>query len=245
MEVQKFITDEGEKVKYSYGAYNKYNDVEQWIRITEGCPHDCPYCYEPKEYKDFGIIPPVKYTEKNIDTTDIGLRGIIKNKVKIMDMNILAKPVASEIIKQLGEHRVSGKVVYYELICGIDYRFLTPIIANALKESRFKNIRIGWDWWYKDQFKIKKGLKKLLDVGYKSKDIMIFMICNWKVPYSENMKKLDLCKVWNVKVADCYYDGQVGRNIIPVHWKKEEIKDFRKKVRKHNQLVNFGIDPEI
>ena len=27
--------------------------------------------------------------------------------------------------------------------------------------------------------------------------------------------------------------------------KNEENKSFRKKVRKHNQLVNFGIDPEI
>ena len=28
------------EIKYSYGPYNKYNDNEQWIRITEGCPHD-------------------------------------------------------------------------------------------------------------------------------------------------------------------------------------------------------------
>ncbi len=25
------------KVKYSYGAYNKFNDEEQYIRISEGC----------------------------------------------------------------------------------------------------------------------------------------------------------------------------------------------------------------
>ena len=41
-------------VKYNYGSYNKCNDTEQWIRITEGCPNQCPYCYEPEEMKFFG-----------------------------------------------------------------------------------------------------------------------------------------------------------------------------------------------
>jgi len=26
------------KHNYSYGAYNKHDKKEQWIRITEGCP---------------------------------------------------------------------------------------------------------------------------------------------------------------------------------------------------------------
>jgi len=56
---------------------------------------------------------------------------------------------------------------------------------------------------------------------------------------------LDLCKVWNVKVCDCYFDGQVSPHIVPIFWTEQQIRDFRKRVRKHNQLVNFGIDPEI
>ena len=60
-----------QKVKYSYGKYNKFDDKEQWIRITEGCPHNCPYCYEPKKIKIFNCP------------------DIVRNEVKIMDMNIL------------------------------------------------------------------------------------------------------------------------------------------------------------
>lgn len=120
-----------EHVKYSYGPYNKFNDIEQWIRITEGCPHNCPYCYEPQIIKTF-VIP-----------------KIIRTKVKIMDMNLLCKKEALQIIRTLGEKKVDGKVVYYELICGLDYRFLTPQIADALKKYRFKRIRIAWDWHYK------------------------------------------------------------------------------------------------
>lgn len=215
-------------VNYSYGPYNKVNDNEQWIRLTEGCPHNCPYCYEPKEIKIFDIPE------------------IVRNKVKIMDMNLLCKgDFAENIIFELGRKKANGKVIKYELICGIDYRFLSSGIANALYYNRFVNIRIAWDWWYKDQFEIKKAIDLLLKSGYKPKDIMIFMVCNWKIPYIENCKKLDLCKVWNVQVSDCYFDNQVSPNIKPIHWEARGIKAFRKSVRKHNQLVNFKVDPEI
>jgi hypothetical protein len=45
-------------------------------------------------------------------------------------------------------------------------------------------------------------------------------------------------------LADCYFDGQTGPNILPVHWKSGDIKKFRRMCRKHNQLVGFGFDPE-
>jgi len=212
---------------YSLGSYNKYDKKEQWIRITEGCPHDCPFCYEPTEIKIFEIPE------------------IVRNNVKIMDMNILCKSKALQIIKDLGKKRVNKKVVYYELICGIDYRFLTQEIANELKKNRFINIRIAWDWFYRDQYAIKDAINKLLKAKYKRNNIMIFMICNWKIPFKLNCKKLDLCKVWNVKVADCYYDGQTFPNVIPIYWTDQENKTFRKMVRKHNQLVNFKLDPEV
>jgi hypothetical protein len=212
---------------YNFGAYNVCGDVEQWIRITEGCPNDCPYCAEPKEYRIFPI-PEIE-----------------RNTVKIMDMNLLAKKQAWDIIDKLSRARVNGKVVYYELICGIDYRFLTAGLASLLKESRFKNIRVAWDWWMKSQYKIKDALKMLFDAGYKPKEIMIFMICNWKIPQAECLRKLDLLKVWGVKVSDCYFDGQVFPKVKPIHWTLAECKEFRRLCRKHNQLVTFGIDPEV
>ena len=46
------------------------------------------------------------------------------------------------------------------------------------------------------------------------------------------IKKLDLCKVWNVKVCDCYFDGQVSPHIVPIFWTEQQIRDFRKRVRK-------------
>lgn len=213
---------------FSIGPYNKYDDKEQWIRISEGCPNGCPYCYEPKKEVIHGIPE------------------IVRNDVKIMDMNLLSKmPQALDIIRILGNRRVNNRVVYYELVCGVDYRFMTQEISDALKKSRFRQIRIAWDLSYNLQFKIKSTINMLIKSGYKQKDLMLFMICNWEISYQECLKKLYLCAVWGVKVSDCYFDGQKMPEVIPLGWTLEQIYDFRKRVRKHNQLVSFGIDPEI
>lgn len=222
------ITDKIGLIKpYSYGAYDKSNGEEQWIRISQGCPHNCPYCYEPTDLSYFGIPP------------------IIRNNVKIMDMNLLAHREALESILELGEKTVNNKPVHYQLICGIDHRFLTNEIAIALEQSRFKKIRIAWDWDYNDQRDIWNTIRKLKKVGYISNDIQIFMICNWKISYEVCMRKLNNCKYWGVQVADCYFDGQISPNIIPIHWSYEQIRSFRSECRKHNQIVNFQIDPEV
>ena len=225
---QRLIKEVTLKKPYSYGSYNKVRGNRQAIRITEGCVWNCPWCYEPTEIKIFGIPQ------------------IVRNEVLIYDMNLLCKPEAVNIIRELGAVRVNGKVVYYELVCGIDYRFLTQEIAYALKENRFKKIRLAWDWHYSDQRKIKNAIEMLSKAGYQRNEIMLFFLCNYRVVnYEESCLKLDLAKVWNVKVCDCYYDGQVFPHVIPIFWTDQENKSFRKKVRKHNQLVNFGIDPEI
>ncbi len=213
-------------VNYSEGPYNKIKDDQQWIRIGEGCPWNCPWCYEKTEMITFE------------------LPEIERNKVGIMDMNLLAKPEAVNILHKLGSKRVDGKVVHYELLCGLDYRFLTDEISELLKEYRFHNIRLAWDWFFKDQKLIKDAVWKLIKVGYKPEEIMVFMICNHEISYVENLRKLDLCKIWGVKVADCYYDNQVGPKFIPLKWTLDEIYDFRRKCRKHNQMVRFKIDPQ-
>ena len=218
------------EMMYSKGEQNIITDEYQVIRLSEGCPWKCPWCYEHIAIGD--------------DWKIFDIPEIVRRDVRITDMNLLAKPEAYQIISQFRDIRVDKKVVYPWLVCGIDYRFLTIELAEALKNNRFVKLHFAWDWRYSDQKKIKSAVDCLKKVGYH--EISIFMICNHPaVSYKENIKKLDLCKYWHCKVNDCYFDNQVSPGIIPVAWTDEQIKLFRKKVRKHNQIVNFGIDPEL
>ena len=219
-----------ENPTYSRGPYNEIRGDEQAIRISEGCPNRCGFCRETTECGTKPI-----YFE---------IPEIQKNRVRIFDMNLIYKPRALEIIKELGSRRVDGKVVYYELVCGIDFRYMTQELANALKENRFRNIRIAWDHKFSDQMKIKDCINMLVKAGYKAKSLSVFMVCNWKMDYDTNLRKLDLCKVWNVKVNDCWFDNQLSPNIESIYWPGWQIREFRRKCRKHNQYVLFGVDPE-
>lgn len=215
------------RTTYGGPQYNVVKGNVQRIELHRGCPwskiHD--YCYEPFEHEDFPI-PELK-----------------RNQVQILDMNFLARKDAIEIIKELGLKRVNRRVIHYELICGIHFSYITQELADVLKGSRFIRPRIAWDGPLKDQKKIKKAIKILTNAGYKRKEIMLFMIVNWRISYIECLRKLDLMKVWNVKVCDCCYDGGYN-NAIPEYWTLKEIKDIRLKSRKHNQIVLFEIDPQ-
>lgn len=155
-------------------------------------------------------------------------------KIKLPDENILA---IFDFLK------VPNKK---EAICGFDKYRMNDAIAFLLKNSKFQDIRLAWDEPYtpNSMFKTKDAIDCLLKAGYKPKDISIFILTNWKVSFDDCCNKLDLLKVWNIKVNDCCFNCSY-KNPVPDYWNLEEIKQFRKMCRKHNQIVVFGIDPEL
>ena len=188
------------------------------IQFTSGCPNNCSYCYEPEEIKCFNPeIPKDK-------------------EIQILDMNFLANPNARQILESLPKRK-------WEFICGVDYRLLDTDICILMKEKGFIKVRWAWDYSFNDQKKHQKVWRMFKKAGYRSEDLSVFMLVNWKIPYMDCVKKLHLLKVWNVKVNDCCWDGGYKR-AKPVYWTPEQIKRFRSACRKHNQLINFGIDPE-
>lgn len=210
------------KIHTTYGKpqYNYVKGDRQRIELHRGCPWNHEYCYEPKIDEDFPIPE------------------LVRNYVEILDMNLLARKDITKILSELINRNVT-----FEAVCGFDFRFLTQEIADMLKSAHFVRPRLAWDGSFADQYKIKDAVAYLTKAGYKSKEISLFMIVNWKIPYNECIRKLDLMKVWNVKVCDCCYDGGY-RHATPTFWTKEQLIKFRRVCRKHNQLVLFGIDPQ-
>lgn len=223
------------KVKYHSEPYNKCDSKQQWIRITDGCPNQCEYCYAPDVLQYHGIPQ------------------ITRNSVKIMDMNPLA--VNSNYLYELPQ-KLNRKVIHYEMICGFDYRGMSLEIAKQIHLMRFgrfnrkgqwkRGVRIAWDFGLNLKPQIEMAVALLMNAGFKPKQIEIFMICDWKISCDEVWEKLITILNWGCMVNDCWFD-----NVKPPHyqcnyWDIYECKALREVCRKGNQLITFnGHDPEI
>jgi len=179
-----------------------------------------------------------------------------KNKVIFYDNNILANPYIKDILKSLSKLRVNGKPVIFESQSGFDGRLLLedPELAVLLKKARFRNVRIAWDHAYSDWKSIKKQLDILVEAGYPSKDIYVFMLYNFEHDFLEMEKKRLKCWEWKVQIADCRYRplDQTYDNYNPrreqtnkdyyIHpkWTDAEVKQFRRNVRRQNICVRQG-----
>lgn len=219
-------------------AYDLVNVDYQIIHTTRGCIRRCKFCGTWK------IEPKFAYKRSIKDE-------ICSNRIIFYDNNLLANPYIKEIITELAEATNNGRAVYSESQCGIDGRLLTQELADLLKKARFINPRIAWDHQFEDYKLIKRQLDILVNAGYRTSDIYVFMIYNWDIPFKEMEKKRLKCWEWGVQIADCrfrpldqtfdYYNTTKKQtaNDYYIHpkWIDEEIKQFRRNVRKHNICV--------
>jgi len=210
-----------------YDAVKEVDGEEhQRVELSRGCPHNCDFCYAPTEAEVFSI-PEIR-----------------RRYVEILDMNILwPRGEMLDLLTDLPE-QLDGERVRYEAICGFDRRLLDQDTAELIRRKNFVKPRIAWDGPFNEQLGVKDTIDLLKEQGYRARDIGVFVIVNYKTSFQECLKKLDLLKVWGVRVCDCCFDGGY-RNAVPEYWSAEEIKEFRRRSRKHNQLINFGIDPEL
>jgi hypothetical protein len=197
----------------------------QVTKITKGCPHSCPFCYSD----DFEVV---------------GVPSFNRNDVRLVDENLLQHPHIFDILDELRNKKVGGKVVRYEAVCGFHIELLSLPIAAALKQSRFIKPRIAWDGCLDNNSLVDLALNNLTLGGYRASDISVFMLTNYKVPYADCLAKLEHLQKWGVRINDCCYNCS-SADPIPQYWTMEEIKDFRRRARKHNQLIIFkGYDPQ-
>ena len=73
-----------------------------------------------------------------------------------------------------------GKIKWVESQSGLDGRILVkkPSLAILLRKAGLRYPRIAWDWGPKQKHLIGKQIQVLIDAGYKSRDIFVFMLYN-------------------------------------------------------------------
>lgn len=226
------------------GADYRWVDVDyQILQASRGCFRRCAFCGVRKIERKitFKTWPQVK-------------REIVKNKLVFYDSNLLMNPHASEIFEGISELKVNGRVLHCEAQSGFDPRLITPEIAKLIKKARFSAVRISWDWGLEQKPVVRKALEYLNEAGYHYKNISLFMLYNWKIPFEVLERKRKICWRWNVQITDCRYRplDQLYDNYAPrrhqteadyfIHprWTDEQVKTFRRRVREQNICIRFG-----
>ena len=237
--------DEAEKLRPAYDLV----DVDyQILHTTRGCIRKCGFC-------GTYIIEPEWLCKKSIKDE------IFMKKLIFYDNNLLANPYIEDILNELIELRKERKISYVESQSGFDGRILKkkPYLAKLLFDAGFKSPKIAWDHSVKQAPLIEEQIKILEDGGFKAKDISVFMIYNFDIPYSEMEEKRVKCWEWNVQITDCRfrpldqtYDnyspskskkGQTDKDYhIHYNWKDSEVRKFRRNVRRHNICVRHEVD---
>lgn len=238
------------------GPYNKAEnklpdyslvDVDyQIIHASRGCERKCKYC------EVYVIEPEVEYKESIIEE--------IKKKIIIFyDNNLLANPHIENILEELILLKKQKKIRYCESQSGFDGRYLynKPYLANLLKKANFKYPKISWDGNFKNKNMIKKQIDILTNVGYRTKDISVFMLYNYDISFDEMEMKRAQCWKWNVQIIDCRYRPLRNFDNYNPHKKKPQsnddyyihhnwtdklIRTFRSNIRKQNICIRQDID---
>jgi len=217
----------------------------QIIHTTRGCPRNCEFCGTWK-------IEPKFESKKSIRTE------MIKRKIVFYDNNLLKSQYIEDILNELITLKQEKKILWCESQSGFDGRVLKekPYLGKMLKKAGFRYPRIAWDWGYNQFKEIREQIDILVLGGYNFKDIYVFMLYNWDIPFEEMERKRIKCLEWKVQIADCRYRPliQISDKYNPrkeqtnadyhIHteagWTDALVKQFRKNVRRQNICVRHG-----
>jgi len=245
-EVYKGIIKEAEEFFPAYDLIENVNTNQidyQIIHASRGCIRRCPFCGTWK-------IEP-KFEPKKSIKSEIKFRKIV-----FYNNNFLANPYIENILTELIDFKKNKKILWCESQSGFDGMICLekPYLTKMLKEAGFRYPRIAWDWKFKEYPFIEEQVNLLKKVGYNSKDIYIFVIYNWEIPFKEMEQKRLKCWEWQVQIADCRYrpleqtfdnynSQKANQTIKDYHinekagWTDTLVKQFRKNVRRQNICV--------
>jgi hypothetical protein len=227
-------------------AYDLVDVDFQIIHGMRGCSRKCNFCgiwrLENLEFKNAMQIK----------------EEIQSNKLIFYDNNMLVNPHIEEILEMLAHSTYNGKVIKCECQSGFDGRILeeNPHFAKLLKNARFENIRVAWDFSYDQYPRVENWIQILVNAGFSRNRIFVFMIYNWKYDFNYIEMKRMKCFEMGVQISDCRYrpldstfdnyrasikDQTSEDYFISPEWSDSEIKQFRRNVREHNICIRHRL----
>ena len=226
-------------------AANPHPIDYQILHASRGCPRKCPFC-------GTWTIEPEFVPKKTVNNE------IRRSKLIFYDNNFLMNPHIEAILEELMTLRKDGQIAWVESQSGLDGRVLLkkPHLASMLRDVGFRYPRIAWDWGYEQVSSVERQLDILLDAGYPPRDIFVFMLYNYELPFEELEKKRLKCWEWGVQIVDCRYRplDQLHDDYSPykrsqsgsayyIHpsWTDQSVRAFRSNVRRHNICIRYRL----
>jgi hypothetical protein len=257
VEVFKGVWDEVDREMPDYSYFKDIDIKFQIEHLSRGCKRRCKPC-------GTYIVEPV-YTFVPVQEA---LDRLFLNMVTYYDNSALFHPQIKEFLRRLSTHKVNGKFVNtVEFKSGFDARLLMrdyeDVMSNGgsiedtlfylLKKARVKSPRIAWDNWLEEMPIVEKSIELFEKVGYKKKELQVFMIYNFELTFEQMEFKRKVCQKLGVQISDCRYrplnatfdnyDGSVPQTsydyYIHTNWTDALVKEFRRNCRGQNILVRY------
>ncbi|WP_296847663.1 radical SAM protein [uncultured Methanobrevibacter sp.] len=242
-------------------AYDLVDVDYQIIHTSRGCTRKCKFCGTYIIEPDWLCKSTIKEEIEENQRRQYEHNKKPLKKIIFYDNNLLANPHIENILDELIELKKEKKITYVESQSGFDGRILMekPHLADKLKKAGFKNPKIAWDHSVNQAPQIKEQIDLLIDAGFAPKEISIFMIYNYIIPYEKMEEKRQICAEWKVQITDCRYrplkaeddryspyKREQGPEDYHIHeesgWTDAKVRKFRRNIRRHNICMRHEME---
>lgn len=161
------------EIEHQYPDYSLYPDLTKnkaFGFLTRGCCNNCDFCLVSQKE---GMC--------SFKVADLSEFWNGQKEIVLLDPNILACKDRKELLRQLIDSK--AKIDFTQ---GLDARFVTPQIANMLKEVNAKTWHFAFDFM-KNEKRIVKGLKTFVDIVKPiARNCCVYVLTNYDTTFNED-----------------------------------------------------------
>lgn len=175
-EKDKTLPTEIEHMYPDYSLYPELTKNKAYGFLTRGCCNNCEFCIVSKKE---GIC--------SVKVADLSEWWNGQKEIILLDPNILACKKRKELLQQLIDSK--AKVDFTQ---GLDARFVTPEIAEMLKQIKTKTYHLAFDFM-RNEKQIIKGLKTFVDVVKPNpRNAIVYILTNFNTTFEEDYYRIKM-----------------------------------------------------
>lgn len=165
-----------EHIYPDYALYPELTKNKAYGFLSRGCCNNCSFCIVSKKE---GLC--------SVKVADLSEWWQGQKEIVLLDANILACQKRKELLQQLIESK--AKVDFNQ---GLDARFVTPEIAEMLKQVNTKMYHFAFDFM-KNEKQIIKGLKTFMDIVKPNpRNAIVYILTNFDTDFEQDFYRVKM-----------------------------------------------------